>query len=221
MTPDDISNAITSALRQGGSQWLVATVVAFLPALWTTALILHLGRPYVVRTLRRMGLRFGSDVFWMTYVLLRDAVLLITLGLSLVFFQPNLVAHMDLPITGPISTLLLFLALAVKLSRRVDDDVTAYRLCTAFLVAGATLYYVVLVFAIEGASQSYLARFAEWFTSSSNSRVALDIMWVSLAGVALVAGWLFVRALDHAARTMERRQSSDRPQQPESPTTAA
>jgi hypothetical protein len=219
MTPDDISNAITAALRQGGSQWLVATVVAFLPALWTTALILHLGRPYVVRTLRRMGLRFGSDVFWMTYVLLRDAVLLITLGLSLVFFQPNVVAHMNLPITGPISALLLLLALAVKLSRRVDDDVTAYRLCTAFLVAGATLYYANLVFAIEGASQSYLSTFAKWFTSSSNSTAALAIMWASLAGVALVAGWLFVRALDHAARTMERRPSSDRPEQPESRTT--
>jgi hypothetical protein len=216
MTPNDISNAITGALRQGGSQWVVATIVAFLPALWTTALILHLGRPYVVRTLRRMGLRLGADGWWMTYVLLRDAVLVITLGLSLIFFQPNLVAHWALPITGPLSALLLLLALAVKLWRRVDDDVTAYRLCTAFLVSGATLYYAALVFAIEGAGQSYLAKFSEWFTSSSNSSVALGIMWVSLVGVGLVAAWLFVRALNSAARTMGRRLSRDQPQQPES-----
>lgn len=216
MTPDDISNAITGALRQGGSQWVVATIVAFLPALWTTALILHLGRPYVVRTLRRMGLRLGADAWWMTYVLLRDAVLMITLGLSLIFFQPNLVANWNLPITGPLSALLLLLALAVKLWRRVDDDVTAYRLCTAFLVSGATLYYVALVFAVEGADQSYLAKFAEWFTSSSNATVALGIMWVSLVGVVLVAAWLFVRALNSAARTMGRRLSRDQPQQPES-----
>jgi len=221
MTPDDISNAITGALRQGGSQWLVATIVAFLPALWTTALILHLGRPYVVRTLRRMGLRLGADGWWMTYVLLRDAVLLITLGLSLIFFQPNLVANWNLPITGPLSALLLMLALAVKLWRRVDDDVTAYRLSTAFLVSGATLYYVALVFAVDGADQSYLAKFAEWFTSSSNSTVALGIMWVSLVGVVLVAAWLFVRALNSAARTMGRRLSRDQPQPPESRTTAA
>lgn len=195
---------------------MVATIVAFLPALWTTALILHLGRPYVVRTLRRMGLRLGADAWWMTYLLLRDAVLLITLGLSLIFFQPNLVANLDLPITGPLSALLLLLALAVKLWRRVDDDVTAYRLSTAFLVSGATLYYVALVFAVEGADMSYLAKFAEWFTSGSNPTVALGIMWVSLVGVVLVAAWLFVRALNSAARTMGRRLSRDQPQQPES-----
>jgi hypothetical protein len=220
MTPQDVSNAITGALRQGGQQWVVATVAAFLPALWTSVLILHLGRPYIVRTLRHMGLRLGADVWWMTYVLLRDALLLITLGLSLIFFQPNLVAHKDLPITGPLSALLLLLALAVKLSRRVDDDMNAYRLCTVFLVSGATLYYLALVFGIEGASQSYLAKISEWFTSSSNSTVALVIMWVSLVGVGLVAAWLFMRALNAASRSMGHRLSRGQPQQPESRTTA-
>jgi len=43
MKPDDIATAITQALVQGGSQWLVATIVAFLPAMWTMTLILHLG----------------------------------------------------------------------------------------------------------------------------------------------------------------------------------
>ena len=221
MTPNDVTNAITGALRQGGSQWLVSTIAAFLPAMWTAVLILHLGRPYVVRTLRRMGLRFGADVWWMTYVLLRDALLLVTLGLSLIFFQPNLVKEMDLPITGPLSALFLLLALAVKLSRRVDDDVTAYRWCTAFLVSGATLYYLAVVFGIEGADQSYLATVSRWFTSSSDSTVALAIMWVSLVGVGIVGAWLFVRALNAATRTLARRLPHDQPQQPEPRITGA
>jgi hypothetical protein len=221
MTPQQVSDAITAALRQGGQQWVVGTVVAFLPALWTSVLILHLGRPYIVRTLRHMGLRLGADVWWMTYVLLRDALLLITLGLSLIFFQPNLVAHKDLPITGPLSALLLLLALAVKLSRRVDDDMAAYRLCTVFLVSGATLYYLALVFGVEGADQSYLARFSQWFTSSSNSTVAQGIMWVSLVGIGLVAAWLFVRALNAASRAVGRQPKGGEPQQPESRTIAA
>src|SRR2546421_479135 len=74
MKPDDIATAITQALVQGGSQWLVATIVAFLPAMWTMTLILHLGRPYVIRTLRRCGLRLGADIWWMSYLLIRDAV---------------------------------------------------------------------------------------------------------------------------------------------------
>ena len=109
----------------------------FLPVLWTTALMLHLGRPYVLRTLRRCGLRLGADIWWMSYLLIRDAVLLITLGVSWFYFDPNLVATLSFPLTGPLAALFLLLALAVKMTRRVDDDVNAYRLATVFLVIGA------------------------------------------------------------------------------------
>ena len=94
------------------------------------------------------------------------------------------------------------LALSVKLARRVDDDVNAFRLATVFLVIGASLYYIPLVFSVEAASQDYLAGFATTFTSNTNVTVALWIMWISLAGVAIVAAWLFIRALTNATRTM-------------------
>src|SRR5579864_8424114 len=122
MKPVDVSTAITQAFVQGGSQWLISTIVAFLPVLWTMSLMFHLGRPYVLRTLRRIGLRLGADVWWMSYLLIRDALLLITFALSWIFFNPNTVVNQALPITAPISALCLLLALAVKLSRRVDDD---------------------------------------------------------------------------------------------------
>ncbi|GCE30082.1 hypothetical protein KDA_55660 [Dictyobacter alpinus] len=223
MKPDDVTNAISNALVQGGAQWLVATIVAFLPVLWTMTLMLHLGRPYVLRTLRRCGLRLGADIWWMSYLLMRDAVLLLTFALSWVFFAPNLVVNNALPITGPLAALCLLLALAVKLSRRVDDDVAAYRWATAFLVLGATLYYSVQVFAVEAASQSYLAGFGQIFTSNSNAAVALVIMWISLASVAVIAGWLFVRALQSANRSMARRlaPTSSKPQATIVPTPVA
>ena len=205
MKPDQVATAITQALVQGGSQWMVSTIVAFLPALWTMALMLHLGRPYVIRILRRCGLRLGADVWWMSYLLMRDAVILITFALSWIYFQPNIVANAALPITGPIAALLLLLALAVKLSRRVDDDLRAYRLATIFIVLGATLYYGPLVFGVEATSQAYLSGFGQAFTSNTNIPVALGIMWVSLAGVAVVACWLFARAWMAASRSMEQR----------------
>jgi hypothetical protein len=214
MKPDDISTAITNALVQGGAQWFIATLVAFLPAMWTLTLILHLGRPYVLRTLRRCGLRFGADVWWMSYLLTRDAVLLITFAMSFIFFQPSIVANSALPLTGPLAALCLLLALAVKLSRRADDDVQAYRLATAFLVIGATLYYVPLVFAVEAASQTYLAGFVQLFTSNTNVGPALVIMWISLVGVIIVAIWLFIRALVSASRTMSQRISQPQKQAP-------
>ncbi len=202
MKPDDVQTAITSALLQGGQTWIIATIVAFLPVLWTMSLMFHLGRPYVLRTLRRCGLRLGADIWWMSYLIIRDALLLVTFGLSFIFFNPNLVATLPFPITGPIAALCLLLTLAVKLSRRVDDDVNAYRLATVFLVLGATIYYGPLVFAVEAASQDYLSGFATAFTSNTNPVVALWIMWISLAGVAVVTAWLFIRAIANANRTM-------------------
>ncbi len=204
MKPDDVTTAISNALVQGGQQWMVATIVAFLPVLWTMTLMFHLGRPYVLRTLRRCGLRLGADIWWMSYLIIRDALLLITFALSFIFFNPNLVANLEFPITGPLAALCLLLTLGVKLSRRVDDDVNAFRLATVFLVLGATLYYGPLVFAVESADQDYMAGFAQAFTSNANPVVALWIMWISLAGVAIVTVWLFVRTLTNATRTMEK-----------------
>jgi hypothetical protein len=211
MKPEDVTTAITNALVQGGSQFLVATIVAFLPVLWTTTLMLHLGRPYVLRTLRRCGLRLGADVWWMSYLLMRDAFLVLTFALSFIYFNPNLVSTMAFPITGPVAALCLLLALAVKIARRVDDDATAYRWATVFLIAGATLYYLPLAFAVEAASQSYLSWFQDNLVSSANTPLALDIMWVSLASVALVGLWLFGRAISSANRTMERRIAKQAP----------
>jgi hypothetical protein len=205
MKPQDVATAITNALVQGGSQFLVATIVAFLPVMWTTTLIMHLGRPYVLRTLRRCGLRLGADVWWMSYLLMRDAFLVITFALSFIYFNPNLVASMPFPITGPLAALCLLLALAIKIARRVDDDAAAYRWATVFLIAGATLYYLPVTFAVEANSQSYLSWFQQHLVSSANTPLALGIMWVSLAGVALVGLWLFGRAMASANRTMARR----------------
>ena len=211
MKPSDVADAITQALVQGGAQWMVSSIVAFLPALWTMTLMLHLGRPYVIRTLRRCGLRLGADVWWMSYLLMRDGVLLITFALSWIFFNPNIVAASALPITAPLATLALLLALAVKLSRRVDDDVTAYRLATAFLVVGATLYYGPLVFGVEAASQDYLGWFVTNFTSNTNVGVALIIMWISLVGALGVIGWLFIRVWQATTRSFAQPEKKEKP----------
>ena len=210
MKPTDVTTAITNALIQGGSAWMISTIVAFLPALWTMTLILHLGRPYVLRTLRRCGLRLGADVWWMSYLLMRDGLMVATFALGWIFFAPNIVTASALPITGPLATLCLLLALVVKLTRRADDDISAYRLTTIFLVLGATLYYGPLVFAVEAASQSYLSGFATAFTSNSNTTVALWISYIGLAGVIIAAGYLFVRAMAAANRSMARRLESER-----------
>jgi hypothetical protein len=200
MTPEDITNAIATALRQGGEQFIVATVAAFVPALWTMVLIFHLSRPYMLRTIRKLSLRFGADVWWLSYVLFRDAVMIMTFVLGLIFLMPNLIYTSNLPLTAPLSELFLFLALYVKLTGDADDDFGAYRLVTILLTIGATLYFVPQTLAIEATSQSYLSGLATFLDSATNHAWAGPILVVSLVGFAVTAGLIFYRVVVGASR---------------------
>src|SRR5664280_3358129 len=98
------------ALVQGSQYWLVLSIAAILPILWSFTLALHFARPYVIRYLQGLTLRFGGDVWWLSYVLMRDGLLVVTLALSAIFLFPNLYmsADLTLPITAPIAALVLF-----------------------------------------------------------------------------------------------------------------
>ena len=195
MTPDQISEAIIKAFVEGGQQWLVATIAAFMPALWAFTLMLHLARPYVLRTLGKLSLRFGADVWWLTYVLVRDAVTIVTFGLSVIFLMPNLILTLDLPVTAPLATLFLFWALYVKLVYDADDRFGAYRLVTVLLVIGATFYFVPQTLGIEANSQDYMASLVSFFDSTKNQALAGPILVVSLIGCALTAAAIFWRVV--------------------------
>src|SRR5450759_5007840 len=142
MTPGDVTAAIVQAILHGGEQWVVSTIAALLPALWAMTVILHLARPYILRTIKKLSLRFGADVWWLGYVLIRDAVMLITFVLSLIFLFPNLVLTIPLPLTAPLAGVLLFASLYVKLLYDSDDDFQTYRASTTLLAVGAAFYPV-------------------------------------------------------------------------------
>jgi len=181
MSADDLAAAFTS----GGSQWMVLSIAAILPILWAFTLSLHFARPYVLRFLRRLTLRFGGDVWWLSYVLMRDALLVITLGLSVIFLMPNLYLKVGLPITAPIATLVLFWATAVKLIRDTDDDPAAFRLVSVLLIIASVLYIVPQIYGMEAADQEYLSALSTGLISSSNLDLARPILWISLALFAL------------------------------------
>lgn len=202
MSADTITQAIATALQQGGQQFIVATVAAFMPALWSMVLIFHLSRPYMFRTIRKLSLRFGADVWWLSYVLARDAVMIITFVLGLVFLMPNLIMTADLPLTAPLSTLFLFLALYVKLTRDADDDFGAYRLVTIFLAIGATFYFVPQTLAIESNSQGYLSGLSTFLDSTQNQAWAGPILAISLIGFGIIAGLIFFHVVVRASRRL-------------------
>ena len=194
MNADDLATALTN----GGSGWMVLSVAAVLPILWAFTLVLHFSRPYVIRFLMRLTLRFGGDVWWLSYVLMRDALMAITLGLSMIFLMPNLYLKIGLPITAPIATLVLFWALVLKLIRDTDDDPAAFRLVSILLVIASILYIVPQVYGMEAADQDYptaIRNLSTAMISSENLGLARPILWITLGLFAITGAALFGRFL--------------------------
>jgi hypothetical protein len=134
-----------------------------------------------VRFLGGLTLRFGGDVWWLSYVLFRDALLVITLGLSMILLMPNLYLKVGLPITAPLAAVVLFWALVVKLVRDTDDDPAAFRVLSLLLVVASILYIVPQVYGMEAADQAYLGSLPNSLISRENLGLARPILWISLA----------------------------------------
>ncbi len=191
MSADDLAAAFTS----GGAEWMVLSVAAVLPILWAFTLSLHFARPYVLRFLQKLTLRFGGDVWWLSYVLMRDALLVITLCLSIVFLFPNLFLKVGAPITAPLAAVVLLWAAVVKLVRDPDESLSDFRLMSGLLVIASILYIVPQVYGMEAADQAYLGDLPGMLISTSNLDVARPILWVSLVLVGVTGVGIFVRFL--------------------------
>ncbi len=199
MTGDDLA----AALQTGGEAWLVLSIAAVLPILWSFTLVMHFARPYVVRFLQTLTLRFGGDVWWLSYVLVRDALLVITLGLSAIFLFPNLYLSVGLPITAPLATVVLFWALVVKLIRDPDDDLGDFRIVSGLLVVASALYIIPQVYGMEAADQEYLGGLPSALISTENLALARPILWLSLGLFTLTGFVIVVRFLIGLGRDVE------------------
>jgi hypothetical protein len=209
MTPDQITAAIVQAILNGGQQWVVSTIAALLPGLWAMTMIFHLSRPYMLRTIKKLSLRFGADVWWLSYVLVRDAVMLTTFALSLIFLFPNLMLTIPLPLTAPLAGLLLFASLYVKLLYDTDDDFQTYRVATVLMVVGGGLYLIPQIFAIESTSQGWLSGVSTFLTSTSNTAWVGPIVIVSMLGYGVIGGLIFQQVAVRGARFGEKPKVSE------------
>ncbi len=201
LTGDQLANAITN----GGADWMVASIAAVLPILWAFTLSLHFARPYVLRFLQKLTLRFGGDVWWLSYVLTRDALLVVTLVLSIVFLFPNVYLRgAGLGITAPLATVVLMWAALVKLLRDPDDNPSDWRLQSILLIIASVLYIVPQVYGMEAADP--VSAFP-WNTAlvsmTTVTRNGVDyaapqpyapaILWISLVLLGVSGGLVFLR----------------------------
>ena len=198
-------DALATSLTQGGANWMVASIAAVLPILWAFTLSLHFARPYVLRFLQSLTLRFGGDVWWLSYVLTRDALLVITLVLSTIFLFPDVYLRGDgLGITAPLATLFLMWAALVKLLGDPDDKASHFQLQSIMLLVASVLYIVPQIYGMEAADQglSWSSALTSMTTVTRNGvdfavpqPMAEPILVGTLALIAISGGLVFVRFL--------------------------
>ena len=190
------------ALVQGTQYWLILSVAAVLPILWAFTLALHFARPYILRYLQSLTLRFGGDVWWLSYILIRDGLLVVTFALSAIFLFPNVYMSADLgvPITAPLAALVLFWALLAKLTGDSDDDPRAFRIVSVLLVAASMLYIIPQIYGVEAGDQvdslnsisTALGGIPGALVSGSNPSLSYPILNLSLLGFAATGAVIFM-----------------------------
>jgi hypothetical protein len=198
MQPTLSGDDLATAIANGGGNWMILSVAAVLPILWAFTLSLHFARPYVLRFLSKLTLRFGGDVWWLSYVLTRDALLVITLCLSVVFLFPNVYLRGDgLGITAPFATLVLAWAALFKLLGDPDDNPRHFVWQSVLLVIASVLYIIPQVYGMEAADQGI--DFTKNVLMSINpdtgalNPAARPILWGTLVLFGITGAFVFVR----------------------------
>ena len=190
------------ALVQGTQYWLILSVAAILPILWAFTLSLHFARPYILRYLQGLTLRFGGDVWWLSYILIRDGLLVVTFALSAIFLFPNVYMSADLgvPITAPLAALVLFWGLLAKLTGDSDDDPRTFRIVSVLLVVASMLYIIPQIYGVEAGDQvdslnsisTSLGGIPGALVSGSSPSLSYPILNLSLLGFAATGAVIFM-----------------------------
>jgi hypothetical protein len=204
MTPDQVSGFFDA-----GEGFIEGTIAAALVVLWLLALALHLGRGYMVRTTGKFTLRLGADLWWIIYVGLRDVIVVQVFLGSFIFFYPDVVAGMPLPITGGLAAVCAFAVLLIKLTRH-GDETAAFRWQLLLLGLGAALYVVPYLLGVQMTELhgKNVERIVPILVSSENLDLALPLCYLS--------GWLVglmgLAAVVYNLRSTGRRSAGTQPE---------
>ncbi len=183
MTADQLSG-----LFDAGEAFVEGTIAAVLVVLWVIALGLHVGRPFMVRSTEKFTLRLGADLWWIIYVGLRDVLTLQVFLGSFIFFYPDVVSGMDLPVTGSLAAVCAFAVMLIKLMTRGDADTTWFRWQTALLAIGSVLYIGPYMLGVQATllTGQRVDVVVPALVSSTNTDVALPLCYFSAAAVGVL-----------------------------------
>ena len=185
-----------NGLVSGGSIWLETTIAVAMVFVSAMAFSLQIARGYFLRTLEKFTLRLGADIWWLSYVLIRDGLMFMAFVMGLMVFFPGTFQDYAMAVPFmPVSVVLFGSALVTKLYFDADENRTAFRVVTALVFGGAALWIFGTIFVTESPLQlaslpsGVSADSGIWYTISSTfssqSNVDLSMATFSVCFAAL------------------------------------
>ncbi len=126
------------------------TIVVLITLLSILAISMQVARGYFLRILRKFTLRLAADIWWLLYIILRDASIFLSVFLGFLLFFPGI--YQDFPIAMPFAPLAIdFFAMALVLILIKDTDENPFynSLLTILVLIATTLYISGIVLVTE------------------------------------------------------------------------
>ncbi|MFI5412475.1 MAG: hypothetical protein ACHQX1_01135, partial [Candidatus Micrarchaeales archaeon] len=166
------------------------------------AISMQIARGYFLRILRKFTLRLAADIWWLLFILLRDATIFVVVFLGFTLFWPG--TFQDYPIAVPWQLLAIdfyAFALVLLLVKDTDEDPKYNKLLTIFVLIGTFLYLVGTVFVTESAlalgtlpptvsasTSNIWGFFNTYFNSENNTALAIYSFYVTFTLLLLAGG---------------------------------
>ncbi len=201
----------SSDIVTAGSVWMESTIAIAMVFVTAMAFSLQIARGYFLRVLNKFTLRLGADIWWLAYVLIRDALIFMSFIMGLMVFFPG--TFLDYPIAVPFmpaSVILFGLALVTKLYFDADDNRNAFRAVTIFVFSGALLWIFGTIFITEtplalstlppgvSSTSGFYYSIYSTFSSTNNLGLAMGTFSATFAALGVIGMAAFAHPLLHS-----------------------
>ena len=126
------------------------TIAVTLTLLSILAVSIQIARGYFLRILRKFTLRLAADIWWLLFVILRDASIFLMVFLGFMLFYPG--TYEDFAIGVPFMLLAINFfaaALVIILIKDTDEEPKWNTVITILVILGTTLYIFGTIFVTE------------------------------------------------------------------------
>ncbi len=196
-------------LVSGGSIWLETTIAVAMVFVTAMAFSLQIARGYFLRILDKFTLRLGADIWWLAYVLIRDALIFMSFVMGLMVFLPGTFQDYALAVPFmPLAVVFFGAALVTKLYFDADESRTAFRIVTVFVGIGTFLWIFGTIFITESPLQlsnpaltnppAFFTYLYSTFNAQQNVGLSMTSFYASSAALSVIALLGFAHPILHS-----------------------